>query len=91
MFKTILTVAITVFMVLFALNNFDRVTVHLLIGKSVDMRLIFVILLAALAGYLLRHFIGITREEELKRRLLLERKKRFQRKSQPNLDDEFDL
>jgi len=90
MFKTILTVAITVVMVLFALNNFDHVTVHLLVGKAVQIRLIFVILLAGVIGYLLRHFIGVSREEELKRRLLAERKKRGQRARLPDFDDDVD-
>jgi len=90
MVKTILTVVITVIMVLFALNNSDHVTVHILVGKAVQIRLIFVLLLAGVVGFLLRHFVGVAREEELKRRLLLERKKRAKRSHAVNIDDTFD-
>ncbi|CAM2057520.1 lipopolysaccharide assembly protein A [Desulfovibrionales bacterium] len=76
MLRTILTVAVTVVAVLFTLNNFDHVPVHLLLGKAVQIRLIFVIFLSGLIGFLIRHFVGVAREEELKRRLLAERRKR---------------
>jgi uncharacterized integral membrane protein len=76
MFRTVLTVLATVLGVLFTLNNFDHVSVHLLMGKAVEIRLIFIIFISFLLGYIVRHFVGISREEELKRRLLLLRKKK---------------
>jgi len=89
MMRTIFTVLVTVVAVLFTLNNFDHVPVHILLGKEVQIRLIFVILISGLIGYLIRHFIGVSREEELKRRLLAERKKKVERKRLTNLQDDF--
>jgi uncharacterized integral membrane protein len=66
--KTITTIALTVIGVLFSLQNFDRVPVRLLWGNPVEMQLIFVIAIAGITGYLIRYFIGIRREEDLKRR-----------------------
>ena len=93
MLKTILTVVITVILVLLALNNSDHVTVHLLIGQAFQMRLIFIMLLCGAIGFIIRHFIGVMREEELKRRLLLERKKKAKRTRPQGTDDnqEYDF
>ena len=69
MFKTITTIILTALGVLFGMQNFDHVPVYLFWGKALSIRLIFVIAIAGVAGYLIRHFIGITREDALKRRL----------------------
>ena len=69
MAKTITTIILTVIGVLFGMQNFDHVPVYLIWGKAVNIRLIFVIAIAGVAGYLIRHFTGIAREEILKRRL----------------------
>ncbi|BAH77594.1 LapA family protein [Solidesulfovibrio magneticus] len=90
MLRTIVTVVLTVVAVLFTINNFDHVPVHLVFGKELQIRLIFVIAIAGVAGFLIRHFIGVAREEELKRRLLLERKKHGSRKRLPDVDDILD-
>ncbi len=87
MLRTILTVGLTIIGVLFTLNNFDHVPVHLLLGKAIEVRLVFIICISGLIGYLIRHFIGVSREEELKRRLLAERKKRVHRTRLSDVDD----
>jgi len=66
--KTIVTIVLTVIAVLFSIQNFDRVPIHLLWGNPIEMQLIFIIAIAGICGYLLRYFIGIRKEEELKRR-----------------------
>ena len=73
MFKTATTIVLTALGVLFGMQNFDHVPVYLFWGKSVNIRLIFVIAIAGLAGYLIRHFIGMAREDGLKRRIHAER------------------
>jgi len=69
MFKTVTTIIITVICVLFSMQNFDHVPIYLFWGKSIQIRLIFVIAISGVTGYLIRHFIGITKEERLKRKL----------------------
>lgn len=69
MYKTILTIILTVIAVLFGIQNFNHVPVYLLWGNPVNIHLIFVIAIAGVAGYLIRLFIGISREDALKRRL----------------------
>jgi uncharacterized integral membrane protein len=66
--KTITTIVLTVIAVVFSLQNFNRIPLHLLWGNPVEMQLTFVIAIAGITGYLIRYFIGIRREEELKRR-----------------------
>ena len=69
MVKTIVTIILTAIGVLFGMQNFDHVPVYLFWGKAVNIRLIFVIAIAGVGGYLIRHFTGIAREDALKRRL----------------------
>ncbi len=76
MFKTIMTVVVTIIGVLFAMQNFDHVPVYIFSGKAVNIRLIFVIAITGVIGYLIRHFIGINREEKLKRQIYVTRKTR---------------
>lgn len=74
--RTITTIVLTVIAVLFSIQNFDRVPIHLLWGKPVELQVIFIIAISGIAGYLIRYFIGVQREEELKKRYraLAERK-----------------
>ena len=69
MYKTITTIVLTVIAVLFGLQNFDHVPLYLFWGKAVQIRLIFLIAISGVAGYLIRHFVGIAREEALKKKL----------------------
>ncbi len=73
MFKTFTTVTLTAVGVLFGMQNFDHVPVYLFWGKAINIRLIFVIAIAGIGGYLIRHFIGVAREEALKKRIHAER------------------
>jgi len=77
MLKTIITVILTVLAVLFSTQNFDHVPVYFFWGEALNIRLVFVIAISGGIGYLIRHFIGIVREDKLKRKLyhLLKRKK----------------
>ncbi len=76
MYRTITTIIFTVIVVLFSVQNFDHVPVDIFYGNPIHIRLIFVIAISGVIGYLIRHFIGIEREERLKRQLrLLARKK----------------
>ena len=55
--------------VLFSIQNFDHVPVYIISGKAVNIRLIFVIAISGVVGYLIRHFYGIAREERLKKQI----------------------
>ena len=68
MSRTLVTVIVTVVAVLFAVQNFDHVPVYIMWGKAIQIRLVFLIALAGAGGYMVRHFVGIRREEELRRR-----------------------
>jgi len=74
MSKTIVTIVLTVIAVMFSIQNFDHVPVYIFSGKAINIRMIFVISLSVVAGYLIRHFIGINREERLKRKIYINRK-----------------
>jgi len=92
MVKTIVTVILTVIGVLFGMQNFDHVPVYLFWGKAVNIRLIFVIAIAGVGGYLIRHFAGIAKEDALKRRLQSVKmntvNKRRRNKSPSDFDEE---
>ena len=68
MYKTTTTIILTALAIFFGMQNFDHVPVYLFWGKAINIRLIFVIALAGVGGYLIRHFIGIAREDALRRR-----------------------
>lgn len=69
MFKTIVTITLTVLVVLFSIENFDKVPVSFIAGKPVNMQLIFVIAISGIIGCLIRHFYAIATEERLKRQI----------------------
>ena len=77
MFKTIITIVVTIIVVLFAMQNFDHVPVYIFSGKAVNIRLIFVLAISGVMGYLIRHFIGINREERLKRRIFMMKRGKY--------------
>ena len=89
--KTIVTIIVTVIAVLFSIQNFDRVPVRLLWGNPIEMQLIFIIAIAGICGYLLRYFISIRREDELKKRFREFAEKRTRRRSSPTEFDQEDL
>ena len=89
MFKTIMTIILTVIVVLFAMQNFDHVPVYIFSGKAINIRLIFVIAIAGVLGYLVRHIVGIGIEERLKRQIqIMKRAKNNGRKGNSALEDD---
>jgi len=68
MYKTITTIILTTVAVLFGMQNFDHVPVYIFWGKAINIRLVFVIAIAGAGGYLIRYFVGIAREDALRRR-----------------------
>lgn len=68
MIRTMTTIMLTVIGVLFGMQNFDHVPVYIFWGKAINIRLIFVISIAGVGGYLIRHLVGMAREDALRRR-----------------------
>ena len=66
--KIVTTIVLTTVVVLFAVQNFDHVALYFFGGKAIQIRLIFVIAISGIGGYLLRYIIGINREEEIKKK-----------------------
>jgi len=93
MFKTISTIIITAVAVIFSMQNFEHVPVYIFWGKSINIRLIFVIAISFVTGYLIRHFIGISREERLKREIhnMLKTKRASIRKKRNNEFEEYEI
>ncbi len=87
MLKFTLTVILTTVVVLFAVQNFEHVPVYIFWGKALNIRLVFVVAIAGVGGYLVRLFIGISREERLKRQVqtLLKRHRSVKKRT-----EEFD-
>ena len=90
MFKTMTTIILTVIGVLFGMQNFDHVPVYIFWGKAIQIRLIFVVAIAGVAGYLIRHFIGMAREDALRRRFMTAKMRSANRRTLRKRDDEFD-
>jgi len=87
MLKFTVTVILTTVVVLFAVQNFEHVPVYIFWGKALNIRLVFVVAIAGVGGYLVRLFIGIGREERLKRQVqtLLKRHRSVEKRT-----EEFD-
>lgn len=87
MLKFTVTVILTTVVVLFAVQNFEHVPVYIFWGKALNIRLVFVVAIAGVGGYLVRLFIGIGREERLKRQVqtLLKRHRSVKKRT-----EEFD-
>jgi uncharacterized integral membrane protein len=90
MLKTFTTIIVTALVVLFGVQNFDHVPVYIFWGKMLRIRLIFIIAIAVTIGYLIRHFVGIRREERLKRQFQMLRRNNFKTKPNKKTDEEFD-
>ncbi|MBF0550613.1 MAG: hypothetical protein HQK60_08760 [Deltaproteobacteria bacterium] len=67
--KTLITIIITAVAVLFGLQNFDHVPIYGLWGKPIAIRMTYLVATAGVFGYLIRHFVGIRREEKLRKQL----------------------
>jgi len=89
MFRTIATIAVTVIVVIFGMQNFDHVPIYFFLGKPVHIRLFFVIAIAGVTGYVIRSLTGIGREERLKRKLQALMQREYNRKRRiPEPDEE---
>jgi len=91
MLKTFTTIILTALTVLFSIQNFDHVPVYIFWGKSINIRLIFVVAIAGIGGYLIRHMVGIGREERLKKQIQTLRRNGFKtnvKKKTDKFDDE---
>lgn len=93
MLKTFTTIVLTAVVVLFGIQNFDHVPVYIFWGKALNIRLIFVVAIAGVGGYVIRHFVGLRREERLKRQFSMLSRNNFKGKSRKRTDefDEEDL
>jgi len=74
MYKTVTTIILTVLAVLFAMQNFDHVPIYFFWGKPVNIRMIFVIAISGVSGYVIRHLVGVGREEMMKRQIIAMRR-----------------
>ena len=67
--QILMTVAATVVLVLFGVQNSDHVTVSLIVGRPTEIRLIFLLLIAASSGFLLCYVRGLNREIQFKKEI----------------------
>jgi uncharacterized integral membrane protein len=88
MVKIIFTVAMLAVVVVFGLQNSDHVSVSLVIGAPVQIRLVFLLLITAGLGYLLAYIHGIKREIALKK---LARKQQVRAAVPRSIEDAEDL
>ncbi|MBF0119415.1 MAG: LapA family protein [Desulfobacterales bacterium] len=90
MFKIIVTIVLTILSLLFIIQNFDYVPVYFFWGKAFNIRLFFVIAISGAIGYIIRLFIGIGREEKLKKKIYLMKKQMNKAKKRTNgIEEEF--
>jgi uncharacterized integral membrane protein len=64
-----MTVVATVLLVLFGIQNSDHVAVNLLLGPPTQVRLIFLLLIAAGSGFLASYIRGLSQEIRLKKQI----------------------
>ena len=67
--QIIMTMLATAMLVLFGFQNSDHVAVTLLMGPPTQIRLIFLLLITAAAGYLVSYIRAVSREIKLKREI----------------------
>lgn len=69
MVKVLLVVMATALLVVFGLQNSEHVPVSFVVGSPTKVRLIFLLLIAATAGFLLSYVLGLNREIRLKKEI----------------------
>ena len=84
MYKTVTTIVLTLIAVLFAMQNFDHAPIYFFWGTPVKIRMIFVIAISGVSGYVIRHLVGVGREEMMKRQILAMRRYKNNGKNSKN-------
>jgi uncharacterized integral membrane protein len=69
MYRILLTIVATSLLVVFGMQNSDHVPVSLIFGSPIQIRLMFLLSLAAMAGFLVSHILGLSKEIQLKRQI----------------------
>ena len=69
MLRLIIYLLLLVFSVVFAIQNSDHVPIFLIYGKPLKMRMVFVIAVSGIIGYLLSAFASLRREDQIKKQL----------------------
>jgi uncharacterized integral membrane protein len=69
MSKILITATITVFLVLFGIRNSDHVLVSFIVGTPTKIRLIFLLAIATIFGFLLSYLRGLANEIRLKKEI----------------------
>lgn len=69
MVKMLLTIGLTVLLVLFGMQNSDHVEVSLILGSPRNVRLVFLLAVAASSGFIISHIRSLVREAQLKREI----------------------
>ena len=69
MHKILITIAVTGLLVLFGMQNSDHVPVSLIFGSPTKVRLVFLLAIAAVFGFLVSYIRGLAREIQLKKEI----------------------
>ena len=69
MFKIFGTIILCVAAIVFIIQNSDHVTVTLLVGSPVQIRLIFLLTIFFICGFVLAYLFGLRKETYLKKRI----------------------
>lgn len=69
MYKIFVTIILTIIVILFSLQNSDHVPISIFWGKTISIRLIFVIAISITFGYLVRHFVALEAEAKLRKQI----------------------
>jgi uncharacterized integral membrane protein len=67
--KILLTIAVTAILIVFGLQNSDHVPISFIVGSPIQIRLVFLLIIAAACGFLYSYIRGLRREISLKRQL----------------------
>lgn len=69
MHKLVVVAGATLFLVLFGMENSEHVPISFIIGNPANVRLVFLLCIAAACGFLFAYVRGLTREIRLKRQI----------------------
>lgn len=69
MHKILITIAVTGLLVLFGMQNSEHVPLSLIVGSPTKVRLVFLLAVAATAGFMVSYIRSLNREIQLKREI----------------------